>query len=100
MISKMVTPRRCRGSRSGCSLRGIPTGRSEALRQADTKAPCDRRVAVILRLLTARGARYRSCFGARGGRMLASMSENDARAETPPLDWIGLGMSGLLRLAR
>jgi len=52
---------------------------------------------VILRLRTGRGARFRSCFGARGGRMLASMSEIDARAETPQLDWIGLGMSGLLR---
>jgi len=35
-------------------------------------------------------------FRARGGRMLASMSDIDPRADTPLLDWSELGVSGLL----
>src|ERR1700730_10912759 len=35
-------------------------------------------------------------FRARGGRMLASMSQIDPRADTPLVDWSGLGVSGLL----
>src|ERR1700740_2095929 len=35
-------------------------------------------------------------FAARGGRMLASMSEIDPRADAPLVDWSGLGVSGLL----
>ncbi|MCW2663865.1 MAG: putative ATPase [Mycobacterium sp.] len=35
-------------------------------------------------------------FCARRGRMLASMSEIDPRAETPLVDWSDLGVSGLL----